>query len=88
MINKMLSDPTIVRKYFYEITLSGLTAAVVYLFWQIISLNEFIRNDAINGRQDNVRVIERNNTLIQENNFILKQLKFRKDEEENSIIPK
>jgi hypothetical protein len=72
----IIVSPVLLRRYFYEIVLLGLVTAVVFLFWEVLSLHKYIRNDLINGNLQMTKALERNTSVVQENTYTLKQTQY------------
>lgn len=58
-------QPSKLRKYLYEYALLALTACVVYLFMQVNSLQNYIRNDLSNQRAESVKALYQNSILLE-----------------------
>lgn len=62
------TNASILRKYIYEFAIIGLSVAIVTIFWQMNSLNTFIREKLMQDNNDNRKAIEQNTNAL--NNFI------------------
>jgi hypothetical protein len=58
-------EPAQLRKYLYEYALLALAGCVVYLFFQLNSLQLYIRNDLSQQRNEVVKVIYQNNVMME-----------------------
>lgn len=66
-------QPSKLRAYFFEYTVIALATVVVYLFFQIGKLNEYIRGDLTNQRAEMVKAVYQNNVLLEKNSVLLEK---------------
>lgn len=66
-------QPSNLRKYLYEYAVIGLTASVVFLFFAYRDMNNYITKNLIDQKAELIRTVEKNNSLIQTNNELIKE---------------
>lgn len=61
-------EPSKFRRYFYEYSIFGLIAAVIYLFLQVNNLNEFIRDNLTTQRIELTKAVQENTEALKKFN--------------------
>ena len=66
---------TLMRKYFHEVVLFGLTTCVIYLFIAYNNLNIYIRDNLTTSTVNTITSIKENTEVLRETNQILLKIK-------------
>jgi hypothetical protein len=66
------TNPTLLKKYIYEYSLITLAGCVVFLFFQLADMNNFIRVQLIEQKTEVTRTIEKTNATIDKNTEAIK----------------
>lgn len=66
------TNPTLLKKYIYEYSLITLAGCVVFLFFQLADMNNFIRVNLIEQKTEVIRTIEKTNATIDKNTEAIK----------------
>jgi len=66
------TNPTLLKKYIYEYSLITLAGCVVFLFFQLADMNEFIRRNLIEQKSEVIRTTEKTNAALDRNTEAIK----------------
>ena len=66
------TNPTLLKKYIYEYSLITLAGCVVFLFFQLADMNNFIRVNLIEQKSEVIRTTEKTNAALDRNTEVIK----------------